>query len=196
MYYNKNDILRGSEDFMDYKEQTLNSEEIFKGNVIKVYKDTVKLHDGKSANRELVMHNGGCCAVAVDDDYNILIVKQFRYPYKEMVEEIPAGKLDKIGESPLDAAKRELLEETGHEAKVWQSLGTIYPTPGYCNEVLYIYLALDLKQVSSQNLDDGEFLSYYKVPFKEAFNNAINGVYKDAKTVVGIFKAYYKLKLG
>ncbi len=171
---------------LGFFEQTEETAGIFSGRIITVHEDTVSLIDGTSAKREIVDHNGGVAIVALTDDCEVLTVRQFRAPYKELIYEIPAGKLEK-GEDPLDAGKRELLEECGATAENIFELGKIYPTPGYCSEVIHIYGATGLS-FGKQQLDDGEFLDVCPIPLEKAFAHCMSGEYKDAKTIIGIMK--------
>ena len=171
----------------DYSEKTLSSEEIYNGRIIHVRKDTIELPDGSRSLREVVDHPGGVTVIPVDADGAVYCVRQFRYPYGEHVLETPAGKLEK-GEDPLECAKRELSEETGFTAEQFISLGKLYPSPGYCAEVLYIYLATGLKP-GKMHLDPGEFLDVEKYSLDELTEMAMRGALIDAKTVVAVLKA-------
>ncbi|MDE5852583.1 MAG: NUDIX hydrolase [Oscillospiraceae bacterium] len=173
---------------MELKETRLDGKTIYKGQVITVQKDLVKLVDGSTSYREVVRHPGGCCVAAIDGDLNLIMVRQFRYAYNKPVLEIPAGKLDKLNETPFEAAKRELSEETGYEAKNWIDLGMIYPTPGYCDENLYMFAATDIKKVCNIHTDEGEFLTVEKLPFDEIVNKIISDEIKDSKTVSAVLK--------
>ena len=169
-------------------EKTLNSEKIYDGRVFKITKDDVELSDGYKTIREVVHHNGGVVIVAEKDD-KILMVKQFRYPTKEILYELPAGKLDKGNEDILSAAQRELEEETGHIAKNWKSLGFIWTSPGFCNEKLYLFKASELS-FKGQHLDEGEILDYIEVEKNEVFNMVKNGIINDSKTISALMRAY------
>lgn len=171
---------------LGFFEQTEETTGIFSGKIITVHEDTVMLVDGSTAKRELVEHNGGVGIVAITDKDEILMVRQFRSPYKETMYEIPAGKLEK-NENPLKAGERELEEECGVTAENIFELGHIYPTPGYCSEKIYLYGASNLKE-SKQMLDEGEFLDVYRIPLEKAFEKCMNGEFKDAKTIIGIMK--------
>lgn len=109
-------------------EKTLTSETKFEGRIIKVLRDTVELENGKTSAREVVCHNGGVCVAALTEQNEVLLVRQFRYPYKEVLLELPAGKLEK-GEDPFEAVKREQMEETGTTGENYISLGNLYPLP-------------------------------------------------------------------
>ena len=125
---------------MEMTEKTLSSEYKYNGRIINTRVDTVLLPDGRQSKREIIEHSGGVGVIAVTEEGKIALVRQYRHPYGEIIYEIPAGKLEK-GEQPLDCGKRELEEETGFTADNWQSLGQIYPSPGYCAEVIHIFLA-------------------------------------------------------
>lgn len=173
---------------VELKETRLSGETVYSGEILTVQKDIVALPNGENVCREIVRHNGACCVVAIDDQKNVFLVRQFRYALNNEVLEIPAGKLDVIGESPLDAAKRELFEETGVKANDWVDLGTIYPSPGYCDEVIYLYVATDLTQEDSLHLDEGEFLKVEKYSLDEIFEKILYGKIRDSKTICAILK--------
>lgn len=175
---------------MRYFEKTLNSRRIFEGRVLNLRLDEVLLPNNNISTREVIEHNGGVAVVAIDSDDNIIMVKQFRKPYEKELLEIPAGKLSK-NENPLDCGIRELEEETGYCAKEFISLGELYPSPGYCNEVLYLYFAKDLYE-GKLNLDEDEFLHSEKIPFNNALEMIEKGEIKDAKTIVAIMRTYLK----
>ena len=166
-------------------EKTLESQYIYKGKIINVRKDKVLLPDGKTTSREVVEHRGGVCVVPVDENGNVTLVRQYRYPIGREVLEIPAGKREE-GEDPFETARRELSEETGLEAGRYDFLGEFLATPGYCAEKFYIYLARDLTR-HAQHLDEGEFLGVIKVPFEKAYQMALSGEIHDSKTLVAIY---------
>lgn len=167
-------------------EKTLKEEPIFKGRIINVHVDDVELEDGSLSKREVVDHGGGVSVVALTENDEILLVRQFRYPYKEVISEIPAGKLEK-GENPYDAGMRELREETGYTTKALKSLGELLPTPAYCSEKIYLYLADEL-EFCGQELDEGEFLSVEKYPLDTLYEMVMNNEITDAKTSIAILK--------
>lgn len=171
---------------MNLTEKTLNENYIYKGKIINLRVDEAELPDGNIAKREIVEHNGGVCVAAITDNDEILMVRQFRYPYKEIILEIPAGKRDK-NEDPLTCGKRELLEETGAVAETFVPLGELYPTPGYCGEIIWMFAAKDLK-FTHCNPDDDEFLEVEKIPFDTAVKMIMSGEIKDAKTQTAILK--------
>lgn len=179
---------------MDLTEKTLGKSYIYKGRIINMRVDDAMLPDGRTAKREVVEHPGGVCIAALTEQEELLFVEQFRYPYGEVVLELPAGKLE-YGEDPLEAGKRELQEETGAVAKDYRSLGKLYPTPGYCGEIIHLYLATDLT-FSEQHPDDDEFLELRRIPLEKAFQMVMENKIADAKTQVGILKTYQLVREG
>ncbi len=172
---------------MNLKETTQSQEYLYKGRIINLRRDTVSLPDGKEALREVVEHNGGVCVAALTDKDELLFVRQFRYPYMEELLEIPAGKRDSADEEPLSCGKRELLEETGAKAEEWISLGELYPSPGYCAEHIWIFLAVGLS-FGEQHLDADEFLEVERIPLETATEMVLNGEITDAKTQAAVLK--------
>lgn len=205
-YGNKFEFIEAGADFiaekpqdieavaLGYFEQTEESTGIFNGRIITVHEDTVQLVDGTQAKREIVDHNGGVAIIGLTEEGEVLLVRQFRAPYKEVLYEIPAGKLEK-GEDPFEAAKREFQEECGCTAENFKYIGELYPTPGYCGEIIRLYYATGL-EFGEQHLDEDERLDVYKVPLGEAFDRCINGEFKDAKTQIGIMKVREMLNNG
>ena len=169
-------------------EQTLTQEIKYKGRILNLRVDKVKLENENEAWREVIEHSGGVCVVAFDHNDALLMVRQFRYPFHEITWEIPAGKIN-YGEDPKECGARELTEETGYTAKTLESLGILYPTPAYDSEIIHIYYAKDLN-FTQQNLDADEFLSVERVPFEKAVEMVMNGEIKDAKTQIAILKIY------
>ena len=155
-------------------------------------RDTVELPDGAQSTREVVDHPGGVCVLALDDEGRVLLVRQFRYPYEKVLTEIPAGKLE-YGEDPEKAALRELREETGAVPGKFRSLGELYPSPGYCGEIIRLYLAQELT-FGETALDEDEFLDVERMPFGELTELVLQGEIRDAKTIAAVLKT--KLLLG
>lgn len=168
-------------------EKRISGETVFDGKIMHVRRDIVELSDGSEAFREVVDHSGGVCVLALDNEECVLTVRQFRYPFERVLQEIPAGKLER-GEDPDVAAARELREETGAVAGRMERLGEIYPTPAYCGEIIRMYLARDLV-FGENDLDEGEFLDVERVPFDDLVEKVLAGEIRDAKTVTAVLKA-------
>lgn len=172
---------------MSFSEKTISSELIFEGKVFNLCCQEVLLDDNTKAYREVILHNGGSGILALDEEKNIYLVRQYRKGAECEMLEIPAGKLES-GETPKDCAIRELSEEVGAEAKEISFLGEFFPTPAYCSEKISIYLATNLT-FHSQKLDKDEFLEIVKLKFDEAYNMVTSGEIIDAKTIIAILKA-------
>ena len=172
---------------MDYTEKCLDSKEIYRGKIIYVHKDSVSLPDGSESIREIVEHSGGVAVIPVDDAGNVWCVRQYRYAFAEHLLEVPAGKLED-GEDPLDCAVRELSEETGFTAEKYTFLGKLLPSPGYCKETLYLYLATGLKP-GQAHLDPGEFLDVECHSLQELTDMVMRNELTDAKTAMAVLKA-------
>ena len=169
-------------------EKTLSEEQIFDGIVVKLYRDRVELEDGKKAVREVIKHPGGVCILPVDGEGNIYMVKQFRYPFKAVLLEVPAGKKE-TGEEPMDCGIRELGEEIGAVAEKVTYIGKMYPTVAYDTEMIWMYLAEGLSFSGGQHLDPEEFVDVVKVPFEEAYGMVLRDEIPDAKTQLAILRA-------
>lgn len=175
---------------MEFTEKMLNSQMVYDGRIVKVYKDDVELADGHKSFREVVRHSGGVVIIAFKDKNTILLVKQYRYPIAKTVLELPAGKLEK-GEDPFEAAKRELEEETGYCANKWIDLGYINTSPGFSDERLYLYLAQDL-EFTQCHPDEGEIIQAFEYKYEDVLEMIENGEINDAKTICGIMRADMK----
>ncbi len=169
-------------------EKKLSSELIYDGKILKLTRDTALLENGETAYREVVHHSGGVCVLPLDDEGNVLFVKQFRYPFASVLLEIPAGKRE-IGEDPLECGIRELSEEVGAKANEIISLGKLYPTVAYNTEIIYMYLARGLS-FHTQHLDKDEFVDVVKIPLKEAYQMVMRDEIPDSKTQIAILKAW------
>mgnify|MGYP000518910493 CR=1 FL=1 len=168
-------------------ERRRKSTKVYSGVLLHVFEDTVELPDGNCSRREYIKHPGASLIVPVFEDGSVLMERQFRYPVDQVIDELPAGKLD-ADESPIDAAKRELAEETGYSANDWIALGTLMPCVGYSDERIHVFLAQGLTLVG-QSLDDEEFIETFTVPFNELYESALDGRIQDAKTLIAIFWA-------
>lgn len=179
---------------MPYTEKTISSETIYDGKIIRVRKDMVQLDNGKVVSRELVDHPGGVAVLAKTEAGRYLMVKQYRKPFDEELLEIPAGKLN-YGENHYDCGLRELSEETGYEAGRYEYLGSFICTPGFCNEIIHLYYADQLK-AGNAHLDEDEFLDVYEFSQEEIWDMIQNGKIKDAKTVIAFLMVKEKQRLG
>ncbi len=172
---------------MKLNEKTIKEEYIYKGRIINLRKDEVELPNGKTASREVIEHPGGVCILPLTDKNEIVMERQYRRPYDDVLLEIPAGKRDGNGEEPIECGKRELREETGAVAEKYTNLGELYPSPGYSAEVIYMFLAEGLT-FGSDDRDEDEFLNIELVPFEKALKMVLSGEIKDAKTQAAIMK--------
>jgi ADP-ribose pyrophosphatase len=172
---------------MEFFEKQLETKTVYEGLIVNIRSDVAMLQNGKRVPREVVEHPGGVGIVPVTSDNKVLMVRQYRYPMEEELLEIPAGKLG-IGEEPLECAIRELSEETGCAAGEIVDLGASYPSPGFCKEILYLYLALDLRE-GDMHLDEDEFLSVEPVDIDELIERIMANEIPDSKTIIGVMKA-------
>lgn len=168
------------------RESRISGEPVFEGRLLHVWKDRVRLPDGRESAREYIRHPGASAVVLLKGDL-VLLERQWRYPLGRAFWEVPAGKLDGA-EDPLLCAKRELREETGFEGAGWASLGSMCPGIGYSNEVIHLYLARAERE-GERALDPGEFLDLHWVPFREAVAMAVSGEIDDSKTIAALFRA-------
>ena len=157
---------------------------MFDGQLLKVYRDTVRLPDGTHGTREYIRHPGAVAMVALFEDGTVLLERQYRYPGRREFIEIPAGKLEP-GEPHLATATRELLEETGYVAAEWTRLGEIHTSIGYADETIELVLARKLTKQEAR-LDAGEFLEVLTIPFTEAVAMIRDGRISDSKSVIGL----------
>lgn len=169
-------------------EKPLTSEQIFQGLFLKIYHDTVELPNGKIAQREYIKHSGAVAVLAIDNENNIIMERQYRHPVGQIMYELPAGKIDP-NEDDLTCGRRELVEETGYVASEWTLLGECLPCIGYSNERIVYFLAQNLNFTAS-NLDDGEFVEVVKQPLDKVFAMAFSGQIKDSKTLSGLMLLY------
>ena len=173
---------------MELKEEFISREEIYHGRVVHLHVDTVRLPNGHLTTREVIDHPGGIGIVAIDDNDCVFTVRQYRYPFGKVLEEIPAGKLEP-NEVPCDAARRELREETGATCDRLTPLGSLLPSPGGFGERLHLFLAEGL-HFGEQSPDEDEFLTCVRTPFDELLRRVMSGELEDGKTAAGILKVH------
>lgn len=172
----------------DIIEKLNNRRRVFDGAIIHVDHMTATLPNGKEALREVAVHIGAAAVIPVDSEGNVYLVRQFRAPLEKVTLEIPAGKLDYKGEDRFECAKRELREETGYTAGKWTHLTDMATTPGFCDEIIGIYLAQELVP-GETDPDEDEFLNVVKMPLAEAVDLAMDGQIPDSKTICGLLMA-------
>lgn len=177
---------------MTFEENTMKTERIYEGKILNLRIDTVELPDKKYSKREIIEHPGAVAIIAITEDNELVLVKQFRKAVEKTLLELPAGKLE-IGEAPEECAKRELLEETGFSAKEMKYLCEFYTSPGFCNEKMYLFLAEGLVKGKS-NPDNDEYIEVYKKKLDELYHMVINGDILDSKTIIGIYTAKALIK--
>ena len=175
-------------EYEQLKETPVSSQLIRAGKILDMKVDQVRVFNGQTATRELVRHLGAVCIVPLTKDGQIVLERQFRYPIDKVLTELPAGKLDYAGEDPLEAAKRELREETGLRAAEWIFLGDFYPAAAYSDERIRMYLARGLSQ-GERDLDPDENINLFTLPLEEAVNAVMRGEIPDAKTQLAVLKA-------
>lgn len=185
--------MKGGAD-MDLTERTVEHTTPYHGLIVDVDLDRACLPNGRIAAREVVLHPGGVAVLPLNDDGTVTLVRQYRYPFSSVLTEIPAGKLDP-GEKPRAGALRELSEEIGANVGELIGLGEIYPSPGFCQEVLYLYLARGLTY-GTCHPDEDEFLELVRVPFRELVEQVMDGSIRDGKTVAAVLKADALLNRG
>ena len=170
---------------MDLKETLIAATVAYRGNFIEVRKDRVRLPDGAEASREYIAHPGAVAVLAMLDNGNLVMERQFRFPAQREFLEIPAGKIDH-GEEGLVTGQRELLEETGYVAREWMHLTTTWPCIGYADERIEYYLARGLTRQQAK-LDDGEFLEVFEMSLEDGIDWIRQGKINDSKTIIGLF---------
>jgi len=180
---------------MKLYEKTLSQTDLYTGRIIHVHLDEVELENGQPARREVVDHPGGVSVCILTDDNEVIFVRQFRYPYKEVLLELPAGKLEP-GEDPFEAVKREQLEETGTSSSHYIPLGQVYPTPGYCGEIIRLWACRAEGGTTALSLDEDEFLCTERIPLNKAVEMVCNNEIPDAKTQIGILKTAHLVEQG
>lgn len=171
----------------DFTEETISSRTVYRGRLLHVLEDEVRLPDGARTTREYIRHPGAVMMVPVLDSETIVLVRQYRYPLRRHFYELPAGKRER-GEEPLVTARRELREECGYEAAEWRRMGSIHPCIGYSDEAIELYLARGLTHVG-QATDDEEFIEVVPLPLSEALEWIRDGRITEVKAVIGLLWA-------
>ncbi|MBQ9325843.1 MAG: NUDIX hydrolase [Clostridia bacterium] len=174
------------------QETLLTKEVVFPGRIIRLEHWQVRLPNGDTALREVAVHPGASAVVAVDDEGQVILVRQARIAVDRLTWEIPAGKFDHPGEDPLVCAQRELSEETGLSADHWDKLTVMDTTPGFCNEHIHLYLATGL-HAGASHPDEDEFVSVSRMPLKEAVSHVMDGRFRDGKTCMALLMAARRL---
>ena len=175
------------QDDMKLMETCVSSEEIYNGKIVHLFRDTVILPNGKEAVREVMRHPGAAAVVPLTDEGNVICVRQYRYPFSEVMLEIPAGKLDP-GEEPIACAQRELLEETGYQAQELIPLGEYDPSVAVLDEKIHLFLARGLT-FRAPNPDADEFLHVVELPLNALVDEILRGEVPDGKTQTAVLKA-------
>ena len=183
-------MKKTNESIEGFEEKCLDSKLIFDGKVLHLYRDDISLPDGKSAFREYCRHIGAVCVIPITNDGEVICVRQYRYPYGEVLLEIPAGKLDFKGEIPDDAVRRELREETGATSGKLTYLGKFYSSPAILDECIYMYMAEDLT-FGDTDFDEDEFIEVVKIPLVKMVDMVVSGEISDGKTQAAVMKAYH-----
>ncbi len=176
------------ENYEHLREVQLESTSVFRGNLLDVRCDRVRLPNGHSSLREYVRHQGAAVIIAQREDGKMVFVRQYRYPLQRSFLELPAGKIDP-GETAADTAQRELREETGYVSAQWRHLGVMHPCVGYSDERIEIFLATGVRRSSPRQLDENEFIDVLALSLAEALQAARDGRITDAKTLSGLFWA-------
>lgn len=174
---------------MTLTEKQVDSTNVYDGRLLRVFKDNIILPNGHKTTREYIKHLGAVAIVAMDDQGRVAVEHQFRYPFGCELLEIPAGKLDYVGEDPLSAAQRELREETGIVAECYEYLGPFYPTVAYSTEVIHLYLATELS-FGERELDDDENINVEMVDLKLLVKQILEGKVPDAKTQAALLNVW------
>ena len=181
-------------DVADMTERTVQQNEVFRGRIFTAYNDEVEVPGGALTRREYVSHRGGVCCAALNERNELAFVSQYRYAYGQVVTELPAGKLEE-GEQPEEAIRREVKEEIGAECSGWRDMGKLYPTPGYCNEVIHLY-ACRIDSIGEQSPDEDECLEVEYIHIDKAVEMVLAGQLPDSKTQVLVLKTAELLRRG
>lgn len=173
---------------MNMVEKTVNCKNLYNGKIVKLDIETVLLPNGNTTEREIIRHPGAVAILPIDSNENIYFIKQFRKAIDEVLIEIPAGKLEK-GEEPYKCALRELQEEIGYTSNKLTLINTVYTSPGFADEIIYIYKAEELVK-SQLKKDEDEFIDICIIHKSQVFDMIKNGEIRDAKTIVALLTAF------
>jgi ADP-ribose pyrophosphatase len=165
---------------------------LYEGRVFKLLRENVTLNNGVTVDLDIIHHPGASAIIPLSGNDNVILIKQYRHAIGDFIWEIPAGTLDP-NETPIECAKRELIEEAGFSANTWEKLGEITPVPGYSNERIHLFLAADLVP-AKQDLDKDEVLDVHEVPLYKAIEMIHEGAIQDSKTISGLFMAINRLR--
>ncbi len=176
-----------------FRETTTSTETIFDGTVLHVRRDGILLPDGNPAHREYIVHVGAVCVIPLTDSQEVICVRQYRYPFADVLLEIPAGKLDSPDEDPTEAALRELREETGATCRSLTYLGKYFGSPALIGETIHMYLAEGLS-FGELDLDEDEFLEVERIPLSELVDDILAGKVPDGKTQAAVLRAAEMLR--
>lgn len=166
-------------------EETLSTSYLYRGRIVNIRQDLVGLPGGTKAFREVVEHPGAVAVLALNREKDIIMVRQHRQPAAEILMEIPAGKLEP-NEEPLDCAVRELREETGLQAEKWKQLSCFYPSPGFCDEKIFLFQAEDITSAGAPSTDPDEIVAAEWVPLDQAADMIADGRIRDGKTIIAV----------
>jgi ADP-ribose pyrophosphatase len=159
--------------------------EIYDGRVVNLALEEVELPNGARTTLEVMHHPGAAAAVPLFPDGTVTLLRQYRHAVGGWLWEVPAGKLDKPGEDPLECAQRELGEEAGLAAGRWDKLGSIYTTPGFCDEIIHLYLARDLRDVPREHEED-EVIEVHRMPLVDALAMIPREELQDTKSIAAL----------
>ena len=180
---------------MDLTEKKTGGREIYSGHVVHLYVDDILLPDGGSAKREVLRHSGAVCIAPVNSKRELLFVRQFRYAVGRELLELPAGRID-AGEDPQLTGIRELREETGYIAHDVSYVGRLFPTPGYSDEVIWLYVCTVDSENVGTDTDDGEFVDTVAIPFDKAVEMVMNDELFDSKTQILLLRLNEAVRIG